>query len=174
MPAAKPEAPPRRQTSASPGQGSSIWLKAIVVFYVGRGVLLVALGLDLLQDLGENWGTTATRWIEEVHLDSEHRYARVFIERLSQLNITERQNLSLGSVLYGVLLFVEGAGLWCIKRWAAYLSVVTVVLFIPFEVYDLIRARAVPTIVLLFVNVAIGWYLTVTVIRESRHGRFDR
>jgi len=38
---------------------------------------------------------------------------------------------------YGVLQCVEAGGLWFMKRWAEYLTVVATSLFIPLEVYEL-------------------------------------
>jgi uncharacterized membrane protein (DUF2068 family) len=156
-----------REAPVSCGYRASMWLKAIVVFYVGRGLLLVVVGLGLFHHLDENLGTTAARWIENLDLDSQHRYARALIDRVGWLNVGDRQNLSIATVLYGALLLTEGVGLWYRQRWAAYLAAITVALLIPFELYELIRTPTAATVVILLLNVAIAWYLMVTVIREG-------
>lgn len=59
-----------------------------------------------------------------------------------------------GVGLYGVLQFVEGTGLWLLRRWGEYFAAVATSIFVPLEVYELVERVTWPRIIALAVNLA--------------------
>src|SRR2546428_6089537 len=47
--------------------------------------------------------------------------------------------MSLVSLAYATLLLIEGVGLWFEFSWAAYLTVISTSLLLPFELYEVIE-----------------------------------
>jgi uncharacterized membrane protein (DUF2068 family) len=68
--------------------------------------------------------------------------------------------LALGS--YGVLQFVEGLGLWLLKRWGEYFAVVATSLGLPIEIYELTEKITWLRVGALLINVAAVVYLLLT------------
>lgn len=62
-------------------------------------------------------------------------------------------------IFYGVLQFVEGIGLWLLKRWGEYFAVVATSLFLPLEAYELTEKVTVLRVGALLLNVAAVLYL---------------
>ena len=63
---------------------------------------------------------------------------------------------------YGLLVLVEGVGLWMHRRWAHWLTVASTAAFVPFELWRLISHRHEnpgPMVALLLINVVILAYL---------------
>jgi uncharacterized membrane protein (DUF2068 family) len=60
---------------------------------------------------------------------------------------------------YALLEGTEAVGLWLQKRWAEYLTFVATIVFIPYEVYELMRTVSPFKVVALIINVAIAVYL---------------
>ena len=60
---------------------------------------------------------------------------------------------------YGVLEGVEAVGLWFGKRWAEYLTFVATIVFIPYEIDELIKSITVLKVLALVINLAIAVYL---------------
>jgi uncharacterized membrane protein (DUF2068 family) len=60
---------------------------------------------------------------------------------------------------YAVLEGVEAVGLWLGKRWAEYLTFVATIVFIPYEVYELLKSVTTLKVVALVINLAIAIYL---------------
>jgi hypothetical protein len=56
---------------------------------------------------------------------------------------------------------VEAVGLWLGRRWAEYLTFVATVVFVPYEVYELIKSVSVLKVLALVINVAIVVYVLV-------------
>jgi uncharacterized membrane protein (DUF2068 family) len=52
-----------------------------------------------------------------------------------------------------VLQFVEGTGLWLLRRWGEYFAAVATSIFIPLEVYELVERITWPRVIALAVNV---------------------
>jgi uncharacterized membrane protein (DUF2068 family) len=62
--------------------------------------------------------------------------------------------LAIGLGAYAVLQFVEGTGLWLLRRWGEYFAAVATSIFIPLEVYELVERVTWLRVGALVVNVA--------------------
>jgi uncharacterized membrane protein (DUF2068 family) len=63
---------------------------------------------------------------------------------------------------YGLIELVEGVGLWLLKRWAEYFTVVATAAFLPLEIYELTEKVTWLRIVALIVNIAAVVYLLLS------------
>jgi uncharacterized membrane protein (DUF2068 family) len=83
------------------------------------------------------------------------------LQRLFAVNVTNLYLLGVGIAAYAVLEGVEAVGLWLGRRWAEYLTFVATVVFVPYEVYELIKSVSVLKVLALVINVAIVVYVLV-------------
>jgi uncharacterized membrane protein (DUF2068 family) len=60
---------------------------------------------------------------------------------------------------YAALEGIEGVGLWFGRRWAEYLTFLAVVVFLPYEIWELTKSVSPLKIAALVVNLAIAVYL---------------
>jgi uncharacterized membrane protein (DUF2068 family) len=60
---------------------------------------------------------------------------------------------------YAIVEGVEAVGLWLMKRWAEYLTLIVTASLLPFEVYELIHKLSPLKVVALVINIAIVVYL---------------
>lgn len=67
--------------------------------------------------------------------------------------------VAIGLVVYGLLEFVEGAGLWLAKRWGEYLTVIITAAFLPYEVSELLKSVSVTKVGAFLINVVAVVYL---------------
>ena len=68
--------------------------------------------------------------------------------------------IAVGLIVYAALQFVEGTGLWLMKRWGEYFAVVATSIFLPWEIYELTDRVTWLRTVLFLVNVAaVVWLL---------------
>jgi uncharacterized membrane protein (DUF2068 family) len=70
--------------------------------------------------------------------------------------------LALGLLAYGLLQLVEGVGLWLLRRWGEYLSVVATSLGLPIEIYELTEKLTWFRASAFVINVAAVLYLLLT------------
>lgn len=62
----------------------------------------------------------------------------------------------------GALLVTEGVGLWLLRRWGEYFSVVVTSAFIPVEIYELTEKVTALRVVILLVNIAAALYIALS------------
>ncbi len=60
---------------------------------------------------------------------------------------------------YALLEGVEAVGLWFAKRWAEYLTFVATIVFVPYEIDELIKSVTALKVVALIINLAVAAYL---------------
>ena len=70
--------------------------------------------------------------------------------------------ITVGLCAYAALLFVESYGLWMVRRWGEYFSVVATSVFLPWEIYELTEKATALKAVLLAVNLAAVVWLVVS------------
>ena len=100
--------------------------------------------------LAEQFGVDLDHWVLVGDLN------KVLHARAGTLTL-----VAVGLFAYGGLELVEGVGLWMARRWAEYLTVVATAVFIPYEVFELVRSVTVTKVVAFVINVAAVVYLVL-------------
>ncbi len=62
--------------------------------------------------------------------------------------------IAIGLCAYAGLMFVESYGLWNLRRWGEYFSVVATSVFLPWEIFEVSRKVTVLRLALLLINIA--------------------
>jgi uncharacterized membrane protein (DUF2068 family) len=77
----------------------------------------------------------------------------------------------LGSLGYAGMLLLEGIGLWLERSWAAYLTVISTSLLLPFELYEVIDRVSMLRVGVLMLNLVIVLYLVVQLKHHTLRSR---
>lgn len=143
-------------------------LRIVSVFEAIKGLLVLLAGCGLLAYIHEDLYLAAERLVRHFHLNPASRYPRIFADLAN--HITDRQLwlLALSAFLYSVVRFVESYGLWRQRPWAEWFGAVMSGIYIPIELFELLRRVTWPALSLLIVNVAIVWYLTSLLYQSKR------
>jgi uncharacterized membrane protein (DUF2068 family) len=131
----------------------------IAVFKLVKGVLLLIVGLGLLELVHAEIATLFSRLLEGLHLNTDSRVLHALVLRVDMLQPEAVMVMSLVTIVYAVLLLVEGIGLWFEKAWAGYVTVISTGLFLPFELYEVIKRVTALRVIVLLLNFAIVVYL---------------
>jgi uncharacterized membrane protein (DUF2068 family) len=131
----------------------------IAIFKWCKALALSALALGLLKLLHTDVSQVAEDIIRSLRVDPDNKVMGWLLAKLSLVDDTKLQTLSVLSFCYGALFFVEGTGLYFEKRWAEYLTIIATASFLPVELYELIQKVDALKISLLIVNVVIIWFL---------------
>lgn len=145
---------------------TGIWL--IALFKLVKGLLLLAIGLEVATLLHKDVAATLTYWAHVLWIARESRYVQDLLYKLATL---DRRMLTIAEVstfIYSALLLAEGFGLLLLKRWAEYLTVIITASFIPLELYTLGRRFSIPRAIVLLINLAVVWYLSTRLWRGRR------
>jgi uncharacterized membrane protein (DUF2068 family) len=140
-------------------------LAVIAVFKVVKGLLLLLVGLSLLELVHAEIATLFSLLIEALHLNADSRIIHALVLKVDALQPHSVLVAGLVSLGYAGLLLLEGIGLWLERSWAAYLTVISTSLLLPFELYEVIDRVTILRAGVLVLNLVIVLYL----IRQLRH-----
>lgn len=134
-------------------------LRTIAFFESLKGVLVLVVGFGLLSLVHHDLQAAAERLVRLSHLNPAHHYPRVFIEASANINDSRLRLLAALAFLYAGVRFIEAYGLWRMKVWAAWLAIVSGAVYLPVEVFELVKHATFMRGGVLLINASIVLYL---------------
>jgi uncharacterized membrane protein (DUF2068 family) len=158
---------PRTAPAPESAASKSLGLFLIGFFKLGKGILFVVLGIGLLKLVDKDIDDIFREVISKFHIDEENHFVQHILEHLSLITNYRLREFSLASFIFSGLLLIEAFGLFWQKMWAEFMTIVETSLFIPFEIYGIIRHGTQLKVIILTINVLIVTYLLWVVIRKE-------
>lgn len=113
------------------------------------------------------------------YLGKENMFLKdpIFLAVINWLSSISKQQLFAAIVLaslVGLLRCVEGLGLWGEKVWAPWMASLTGLVYIPFEINELINHFNVPMLCILIINCLVVVYLISVLRGRQFHGELKK
>lgn len=143
-------------------------VRLIALFKFLKGILLIALGVAALKLLHADIAGVVEDWAGMLGFLQNSRFVGRALSIAAALTPDRVRDVIVGSFLYGGLFLTEGIGLWLLKRWAMWFTVVITGSFLPLETYELARHPSAGKVGILVVNLVLALYLARR-IQEGRH-----
>ena len=156
----------RGRSKGSKESGTAI-LILIALFKLVKALLLIAVGIGALRLLHKDVGSVIEHWVEVLRVDPDNHYVHTLLVKLFAVTPKQLEAVGVGTFFYAALLLTEGVGLLLRKHWAEYFTVITTAVFIPLEVFEMVKHLTTAKVVVLVINIAIVWYL-IQRIRSRR------
>lgn len=134
-------------------------LRLIAIFKLFKAGVLIALGIGAFRLLHKDVASVAEHWIAVFRLDPANHAIDSLVAKASHLSPSLIRKLGVGSFVYAGLFLTEGVGLWLLKRWAEWLTVIITSSLVPIEIYEIHRHPTPARITALVINLAIVGYL---------------
>jgi uncharacterized membrane protein (DUF2068 family) len=150
------------------GPKALVGLRVIAIYKFIKAALLLGLAAGLFRAIHQNLEADARQWLRYLHIDPEHYYIRLFLQKIARVDPRVIRELSVGAFVSGGLFLAEGIGLWLAQTWAEYLVIGSTALFIPVEVLSCFQEFSWWRVALLVVNVAIAIYVAYLVWLRRR------
>ncbi len=144
-------------------------LYTIILIKFGKGCLFLAVALAILSLTGHNLDKEFDQFLRWVGLDPEQAFFAKLGDRLDAITPANLRWAASGFLMYGIMLFVETAGLFARAWWAGWLAIGETAFFIPIELYELWKHVSKTVGCLLIVNIFIVWYLVKNRVRLFHH-----
>ena len=133
-------------------------LRLVAVYDVVKGLLVLAAGFGLLEGGRHLLESGGLSMLHALGIDARLSWAQQFLGLLQAAD-SEKGILGALTIAYAGLHFVEAWGLWRLRNWARWLGLCTAGLFVPFEIYYLLRAPNWSTAAVLAINLVVLWLL---------------
>jgi uncharacterized membrane protein (DUF2068 family) len=111
--------------------------------------------------------TTLDHWFARLGLAPGNRFVDYAISKAANIPPNRIKDLGLGSFVYAALFLTEGIGLWMLKHWAEWFTVVITASLVPLEVWEIHRHPTIVKILVLLINIAVVAYLLYRIRTES-------
>jgi uncharacterized membrane protein (DUF2068 family) len=142
-------------------------IRVIALFKLLKAALLIAVGMSALHLLHKDVASIAEHSVRMLGLDPGNRYVDKALAKVADLTPQKIRNFGIVSFIYAGLFLTEGIGLWMVKRWAEWFSVIITTSLVPFEIYEIHRHPSAIKVLVLIANIAVVGYL----IYRIRHER---
>ena len=136
-------------------------LRSVAIFEAAKGLLVLFLGLGLLRLVHKNLDKVAEQLIRFLHVTPGGRLSNLFVTAAGRATDKHLWVLVAAAMVYAVIRFAEAFGLWYDREWAEWFALLSGSMYLPWEVYSLMRHPHVIKWVVLTVNVAIVTYMLV-------------
>ena len=142
-------------------------VRLIALFKLFKGILLIALGAAALKLLHTDIAGVVEDWAGMLGFLQNSRFLGRALSVAAALTPDRLRDVIVGSFLYGALFLTEGVGLWLLKRWAMWFTVIITGSFLPVEIYELARHPSLGKGGILVANLVLAVYLARR-IRDER------
>ena len=143
-------------------------IRLIALFKLLKAITLIAVGIGALKLLQRDMASTLDHWVAVSGLNPGNRWVERAIEKASNLTPAKVKGLGIVSFVYAGLFLTEGIGLWLMKRWAEWFTIIITSSLVPVEIYELYRHPTATKILVLIINIAVVLYLLYR-IRSEQH-----
>ena len=90
---------------------------------------------------------------------SNHRWSQQVLHAADKISDTSIAMVLGLAIAYSTLRFIEGYGLWRARAWGEWLAIISGCLYLPFEVYELIRRPNAFHWIILGINILVVLYI---------------
>jgi uncharacterized membrane protein (DUF2068 family) len=153
-------------------------LRGVAVFEAGKGLFALGFGFWLLSLLHKDMHQVAGRLLEflhkTLHISPDRHLYQQLLRALGGLTPSGLRIIIFLVVVYAAIRFVEATGLWLEKAWAEWFALISGSLYLPLEIYELVRHPTGIKWGILGINILVVVYLAWLLMDSYRRKREAR
>ncbi len=129
---------------------------------------MIAVGLVALRMIHTDIAGILEEWVPHIGFGPGSRFIGKLAVKAAELTPNRIRDVGVGSFIYAALFLTEGIGLWLLKKWAEWMTIVLTSSLLPVEIYEIVRHFGIGKVVVLLINLALVGYL-IYLVRKERH-----
>ena|SRR6266849_6650159 len=147
----------------------TVALRTVAVFEAAKGLIVLLLGLGVLRLVHKNLDEFAENLIRFLHVSPAGHLSNLFVTAAGRTTDKNLWLIAAAAMVYSIVRFAEAFGLWHDREWAEWFALLSGSMYLPWEVYSLMRHPHALKWVVLTVNVAIVLYMLVLRVQAGAH-----
>jgi uncharacterized membrane protein (DUF2068 family) len=146
-------------------------LHAASIFEAAKGILVLTTGFGLLHFIHRDLHAGAEQMLMHLHFHPARHNPLVFLDAITHLTDGQLWALAFSALLYASVRFIEAYGLWYERKWAEWFGLLTGGMYIPLEIFEVVKGITWPKLIILSVNafIVIVLALALSQSRKSNH-----
>lgn len=134
-------------------------LRGVALFEAGKGVLALVLASILLTMRHKDMDSIARHALRALHINPDRQFYHDVIQAAGKVTSRSIWLFVFAVVAYAIIRFVEAGGLWLEREWAEWFALLSGSIYLPWEIYELMRRENIWKWIVFGVNVVIVLYL---------------
>jgi len=147
-------------------------LRAVATLELAKGGIVLLAGCGVISMVHRDAWDVAESLLRFLHVSSDHHYAQVFLNLADRVNDLNLWAVAAFAAIYSTLRFIEAYGLWKARVWAEWFALISGAVYLPFEVFELVRKPTPIRAAILLINLAVVLYMLY--LRMSARNRAGR
>jgi uncharacterized membrane protein (DUF2068 family) len=149
-------------------------VRIVSLLEAAKGLLVLLTGFGLLTFIHKDLHSAAEQLVRHLHLNPASHYPQIFIDVANHLTDGQLWVMAFSALLYSLVRFVEAFGLWLQRWWAEWFGMLTGVIYIPVEIFEIMRGITWPKVTVLIVNVGIVGYLAYALYQSKQNRKHPK
>jgi uncharacterized membrane protein (DUF2068 family) len=150
-----------RSPTSVRGTKAAVGLRAVASFEAAKGLIVLLLACGLIHLIHKDVGDLAERLTHIFHANPEGKLSNLFIELANHTTDRTLWVPAMGAVVYAAVRSVEAYGLWREREWAQWFELLSTALYLPPELYSLIRHPGPLKSAVLVTNIMVLMFMLV-------------
>ncbi len=148
---------------------SNKYLRTIALYKIAKGCALIFIGASLFfLDVRDTWYQAVIEWLDDELMLPQGKIFYWLLSRVETFLLGDTvRSTGILALIYAVVLWVEGVGVYLGQRWAEWFMVVATASLIPLEIYHLVHKPTIVKVIVILANSAIVWYLWRTLHKKT-------
>lgn len=135
------------------------WIVLIGAFKLLQAVMFVLLGIGALRLIHSDLVGLAEHFIYAMRFNPEGRFVNLVLDRIAMIDPHRMRQISAAIFAIAALDTIEGIGLVLEKAWAEFVTLILTALFLPLELFEMVRRMTWIRAGLTAINIAVLLYL---------------
>ena len=124
---------------ATPSTRATVGLRTLAFIEAAKGAIVLLLGCGVLRLIHNNLDDVAERLAEILRVHPDGKLSKLFVEVASHATDGTLWVLALGAMVYTAVRSIAAYGLWRNREWAQWFELLCTSLYLPAELYWLLR-----------------------------------
>lgn len=150
-----------RERQTRPRHSHRAGLRTVAFFEALKGVLALLLAYVVTRAIRRDFDfeDAAEHILGFFHIGLYHHFSKQVLNAADKLSGTHVATILAVAIAYALLRFAEGYGLWKQRAWAEWLAIVSGCLYLPIEVWKVIRHPNELHWIILTINILVVLYI---------------
>lgn len=149
----------RSAAVANKTQRAARGVRLVALMEAAKGAVVLVAGLGVLEVMHVGAAQFVDDLVGHMHLNLANGTPRVFADFANNISDRQLQLLAAAAFAYVAVRAAEAWGLWNRRRWAAWFSVASGLVYLPFELVELAHGASALKLALLAANLAVVVYM---------------
>jgi uncharacterized membrane protein (DUF2068 family) len=152
----------------TPSTKTSLGLRTLAVFEAAKGGIVLLLGCGVLDLIHKNLDDVAERLADVLHSSPHGKLSKLFVELATHATDGTLWVLACGALVYAAVRLIAAFGLWRKREWAQWVELLSAALYLPPDLYWLLRHPDGLKFLALVMNIAILLFMVALRVKALR------